>query len=536
MCINLLPIAAFAEAFAVTVNGGTGSGNYEAGTPVTITANKPETGKRFKEWTGADGLTFTAGDKTSATATFTMPAQGVSVTATYEDIPATYTVTVNSGTGSGSYEAGKPVTITANTAETGKRFKEWTGADGLTFTAGDKTSATATFTMPAQGVSVTATYEDIPAPTTYTVTINDSDHGTVTTDKATAASGETVTLTVTPAENYVLQSLNITDADNTPVSLVSNYSFTMPASNVTVTVTFKEKAPDTYTVTVSNDGHGSGSANPKSGAQGTEVTLTSTPSEGYKFKEWQVVSGGVTVADNKFTIGTANVEVKAVFEEITYVVTVGTATHGKVTVDKTSAPKDAKVTITISPDSGYVLDKLTVKDPASNEIAVTSNAFTMPACNVTVSATFKAAPGPVTYSITSGANGAWIKGSGLTFSYTAKRSTADNECISHFKGVTIDNNILPITDYTIKSGSTIVTIKAYALQRLSAGVHTVTLWFDDGTVSTFLYIWADPRYPATGDERQTATWAALTGVTFVGMAAVVVLGSMYWKKKKSKSE
>ncbi|MBQ6371751.1 MAG: hypothetical protein IJJ22_01345, partial [Oscillospiraceae bacterium] len=317
----------------------------------------------------------------------------------------------------------------------------------------------------------------------------------------------------------------------------TNPAETIITADVTFTFSFTAEAPaGSYTVTVTNDGHGAAVASHESGAQGTEVTLAATPSDGYKFKEWTVLAGGVTITGNKFTIGTANVEVKAVFEEITYVVTVGTATHGKVTVDKTSAPKDAKVTITISPDSGYVLDKLTVKDPANNEIAVTSNAFTMPACNVTVSATFKAAPGPVTYSITSGANGAWIKGSGLTFSYTAKRSTADNECISHFKGVTIDNNILPITDYTIKSGSTIVTIKAYALQRLSAGVHTVTLWFDDGTVSTFLYIWADPRYPATGDERQTATWAALTGVTFVGMAAVVVLGSMYWKKKKSKSE
>ncbi|MBQ7656576.1 MAG: hypothetical protein IJS41_08725 [Clostridia bacterium] len=48
---------------------------------------------------------------------------------------------------------------------------------------------------------------------------------------------------------------------------------------------------------------------------GTEVTLTNTPAEGYQFKEWQVISDGVTIKDNKFTIGTANVEVKAIFEE-----------------------------------------------------------------------------------------------------------------------------------------------------------------------------------------------------------------------------
>lgn len=57
---------------------------------------------------------------------------------------------------------------------------------------------------------------------------------------------------------------------------------------------------------------------------GTEVTLTATPNSGYRFKEWQVISGGVTVTDNKLIIGTANVEVKAIFElipAVTYTVT-----------------------------------------------------------------------------------------------------------------------------------------------------------------------------------------------------------------------
>ncbi|MBP3634698.1 MAG: InlB B-repeat-containing protein [Oscillospiraceae bacterium] len=71
----------------------------------------------------------------------------------------------------------------------------------------------------------------------------------------------------------------------------------------------------TYTVTVTDDGNGTASANPASGAEGTEVSLTATPNEGYQFKEWQVLSGDVIVTDDTFTIGTANVEIKAVFEE-----------------------------------------------------------------------------------------------------------------------------------------------------------------------------------------------------------------------------
>ena len=73
-------------AYTVTVNNGTGGGNYAEGESVTITASAPETGKQFAGWTGADGLTFTSGSAATATATFTMPARAVEVMAVYEDI------------------------------------------------------------------------------------------------------------------------------------------------------------------------------------------------------------------------------------------------------------------------------------------------------------------------------------------------------------------------------------------------------------------------------------------------------------------
>ena len=70
-----------------------------------------------------------------------------------------------------------------------------------------------------------------------------------------------------------------------------------------------------YTITCSNDGNGTASANATSATAGTEITLTATPNGGYAFKEWQVVSGSVTITNNKFTMPASNVEVKAVFEK-----------------------------------------------------------------------------------------------------------------------------------------------------------------------------------------------------------------------------
>ena len=66
---------------------------------------------------------------------------------------------------------------------------------------------------------------------------------------------------------------------------------------------------------MTNDGNGTASASSTSATAGTEITLTTTPNEGYHFKEWQVISGNVTIKDNKFTMPDSDVEVKAVFEK-----------------------------------------------------------------------------------------------------------------------------------------------------------------------------------------------------------------------------
>ena len=71
----------------------------------------------------------------------------------------------------------------------------------------------------------------------------------------------------------------------------------------------------TYNVTVTEAEGGSAVANPDSGEEGTEVTLTATPDDGYLFKEWQVIYGTpASISDDTLTLGTTDVVVKAVFE------------------------------------------------------------------------------------------------------------------------------------------------------------------------------------------------------------------------------
>ena len=73
--------------YELTVVNGTGSGNYKENTEVTITANEAPSGQQFKSWSGLDGLALVEGTVTSESVTFTMPANAVSASAVYEDIP-----------------------------------------------------------------------------------------------------------------------------------------------------------------------------------------------------------------------------------------------------------------------------------------------------------------------------------------------------------------------------------------------------------------------------------------------------------------
>ena len=72
-----------------------------------------------------------------------------------------------------------------------------------------------------------------------------------------------------------------------------------------------------------------------------------------------------------------------------YTITINEMEHGSVTASKTSNISEGEtITLTVTADSGYKLDTLSVKK-GSVDVSVSDNTFTMPAANVTVSATFK---------------------------------------------------------------------------------------------------------------------------------------------------
>ena len=75
----------------------------------------------------------------------------------------------------------------------------------------------------------------------FAVTVQNGDGGTMTADKATAAAGETVTLTVVPNEGNELSEPVVLWPSNIPVIKTGDntYTFTMPDCDVTVTADFE---------------------------------------------------------------------------------------------------------------------------------------------------------------------------------------------------------------------------------------------------------------------------------------------------------
>ena len=80
--------------------------------------------------------------------------------------------------------------------------------------------------------------------------------------------------------------------------------------------------PGQLTITMLSDGNGAASATPNTATQGETVEIDAYPNDGYQFKEWQVVSGGVSISPNNtthpatFTMPNSDVSIRAVFEPV----------------------------------------------------------------------------------------------------------------------------------------------------------------------------------------------------------------------------
>ena len=286
-------------------------------------------------------------------------------------------------------------------------------------------------------------------------------------------------------------------------------------------------ATNVYALTVTN-GSGTGEYE-----QGATVTITAdTATSGQQFKEWEVVSGTITLADSMretttFTMPAEAVSVKANYEVIPvteYTITSTTGANGSISPSGTvKVVSGGSQTFTITPATGYEIDTLKVDGSAVS--SVTSYTFNNVDKAHTIEATFKKKqspePTPTSYKIISGADSEW------------KQNTDGNITIrgngefSKFESVKVDGSIIDAKNYTAKEGSTIIILKADYLKTLSVGTHSFEIVWTDGSAVTNFKVSKNtddsqqPTPPQTGDNSRPMLWVTLLAASLAGLLALL---------------
>ena len=241
--------------------------------------------------------------QTSKEFTFTMPAGDVSLKADYKQL---YDLTVNGGTivdgngDTGIYLPGTEVTIQfTESDDITEQFKQWTytgtapaAPDGGWTSENNSTSKTFIFKMPEGNVTLTAAYKDV-----YTLTVADG-RGSFTVNGAArtqALEGETVTVKASDTFFNAYHQFNGWSLSGDSAQLVSpsenwqtskEFTFTMPAGNVTLTADYKQL----YDLTVNGgtivDENGDTGTSQKIVKPGQLVTVRAESTEENPFLLW----------------------------------------------------------------------------------------------------------------------------------------------------------------------------------------------------------------------------------------------------------
>ncbi len=514
-------------------------------------------GYTFKEWKVVKGGVTVADDK------FTMGTEDVEIQAIYEHLLYTVTFDPNGGTGAMNtltVKYGEQLTLPecGFTAPKGQEFDAWDLGK-----PGDKIDVNGDMTVKAQ-------WKDI----TYTVKY-DPNGGEGTMDDASVKYGEKLTLpecgfTAPTGKEFDKWDLG-KPGDKVDVN-----------GDMTVTAQWKDI---TYTVKYDPNG-GKGTMDDASVTYGKKLTLPEcgfTAPEGKEFDKWDLgkpgdkidVSGDVTVkAQWKWLNFTVKFEVNGgstvaeqtvqygekaakpadpkretyTFDgwysdkELTKAYDFSAPVKGELTLYAKWNPVIYTVSFEVNGGSTVAEQKIqegqkAVKptDPKkenyllegwySDKGLTKAYDFSTPVKgDLTLYAKWKE---DIKYTVTKGNNTVITKGDKAALELTVTRNLNDAGCFAHFLSVQVDGKeLVKDTDYTAKSGSTVITFKKDALNKLTTGTHTVTVIFDDGYATARITVKAGTSGggtgPKTGDESTAWMWIMLIAAA-VTLAIVVFL-------------
>ena len=355
----------------------------------------------LKNYAGVQTGTLTAADFFT-----TAPAEAKITNAVPDSTPINMMSTAGAGA-SGDFIYASKTNITAASNE------NWT----ITISSKNYTDITATLTFsPVDRTDAGVTISSVPASKTYgesfTLTASVTDAGTGTVSWTWTSNDPSVLQVTGTGASATVKALKAGSAtisakyeSDTTMGEQTTAPITVGKRVITVTADNKSMTVNgtlpTFTVTYGNLPSGvqaadifgtmaSASTTTDGKTTGSfDITVT-TPvlkaEAGANYEVGAVTKGTLTVNPRSSSGGGGGSSVS------TYSVTVGKTDNGSVSVSPKSASKGDTVTITVTPDKGYVLETLTVLDKNDKEIKLTEKngkyTFTMPAGKVEVKATF----------------------------------------------------------------------------------------------------------------------------------------------------
>ena len=412
------------------------------GERITITANAPEAGKRFKNWTLAckgltmDDLKFVAGNANTASFTIEIPDpekispsggfHTLNFTPNYEDIPTT-DVTLDKTTLALVNGNSEKLTATVEPSEASQSVT-W-DSDNETVATVDEDGtvhAVGAGTATITATTAVAAADGLTPFASCTVTVKEAEY-TVTLDpnEGTIADGKNVTGYVRGTSAALPTAADITREGYLFKGWYETADFSgSPVTAITATdtgdKTFYAKWAEAYTVTAYGLYGGAMGITPGETftakyAAGDTVGLQIGKRDGYTLRSltlegisedaltWAAEGEENEQRGIEFTMPAESVTVTVNWRSnssgsssssgSSYAVSAPSAKNGDVTVSPKNASKGDRVTITVKPDSGYEVGSVTVLDSKGNELKLTDKGdgkytFTMPGSKVTVSAAF----------------------------------------------------------------------------------------------------------------------------------------------------
>ncbi|MCY4561593.1 MAG: InlB B-repeat-containing protein [Flavobacteriaceae bacterium] len=265
--------------------------------------------------------------------------------------PAKFTITTSAGPGGtisgsqSSIESGQSVKITA-TAQQHYQLKEWTGDCG-SFSKDDLEIAVTA----SKNCEVRGEFKKI----SYTITATSTAGGSVDEAELSREQGQTATFTAVPDEGYEFSGWQAAEDTDCPTFVNpsnTKVSFTV-AGDCSLEALFVQ-APRTISTSV---GEGGEITETQTVNDGEEVVISATPEDHYLLKSWEGSCGEFNSEEATISfIASKNCEIKAVFEKVEYSITIISSKGGSVSESELIKEHDQTVTLTVTPEEGYVFD------------------------------------------------------------------------------------------------------------------------------------------------------------------------------------